>query len=80
MNQIKEMEKTRSVDPNLGCCMRFCVKVKWVAKTNRVLDLLDQLDAESRRIEDFIRSLNNLLALAHVSARFDEKFTLSGWL
>ncbi len=66
--QIEDLQETFSVDPNLAFWAKSFVKVKRVAKTNRIMEKLNQLDAESKKIESYVRSFNGLLAKSFQTA------------
>ncbi len=75
--QIEDLQNQVSVDPNLAWSMRSYMNLKRIAKTNRVMAQLDRLDAESKEIEVYVRSLNSLLSKAYQSANLVQVSTVS---
>ncbi len=55
-------------DANMGLWTRSYIKLKQVPKTNRFMAELDDLDAESKQIEEYVRNLNSLLAKTYQTA------------
>ncbi len=66
--QIEILQETFSVDPRLAFWAKSYAKVQRVAKTNRLMAQLNQLDAEWKEIEVYVRSLNGLLAKSFQTA------------
>ncbi len=82
--RIENLKGTFPDDANVGLGTRSYMKLKQLPKTNRVMAELDEMETESKQIEDYVGNLNSLLAktfqiadLSQSGTSSTDKFALS---